>query len=55
MEENCKIVLDNGSETIKAGFSKNALPSILIPTIVWIPKDQSEKKRFSIGVEAKSN
>ena len=39
IKENKNIVVDNGSSIIKAGFSKEDFPSVLVPSIVGYPKN----------------
>ena len=53
------IIIDNGSGFIKAGFSTEKIPKIIIPTCIGYPKYSSgrvgvDKKKFYIGSEAES-
>lgn len=56
---NTVLVIDNGSDTLKAGFSGNDTPSAVFPTIVGRPRHQTDipdtvKKDFYIGTEAQA-
>ena len=39
VEDNKTIVIDNGTETIKAGFSTSEEVDVTLPTIVGYPKN----------------
>ena len=56
-EETLTIVIDNGSGTIKAGFTGDAEPRCIFPSIIGRPKHQGVmvgmgSKEFYIGDEA---
>ena len=53
-ETKSSIIIDNGSGSIKAGFSGEEEPKVVFPTLIGRVKNQvgSEKKDFYIGQEA---
>lgn len=53
------LVIDNGSDTLKAGFAGNDVPSAVFPTVVGRPRRQlgisdTVKEDFYIGAEARA-
>ena len=57
MSEKATIVIDNGSATVKIGYSGDELPRDAIPTVVGRPKPDSSDfsiKDAYIGEEAQS-
>lgn len=56
---NAALVIDNGSDTLKAGFAGNDVPSAVFPTVVGRPRRQlgisdTVKEDFYIGAEARA-
>ena len=56
---NAALVIDNGSDTLKAGFAGNDVPSAVFPTVVGRPRRQlgisdTVKEDFYIGAEAQA-
>ena len=56
---NAVLVIDNGSDTLKAGFAGNDAPRAVFPTIVGRPRRQADisdtiKEDFYIGTEAQA-
>lgn len=51
------VVIDNGSQNIKAGFGRDDAPRAVFPTIVGYPHNQEALliKDSYIGAEAESN
>ena len=53
------LVIDNGSDTLKAGFTGNDAPSTVFPTVVGLPRRQAGisgtvKEYFYTGTEAQA-
>ena len=56
---NAALVIDNGSDTLKAGFAGNDVPSAVFPTVVGRPRRQlgisdTVKEDFYVGAEARA-
>ena len=56
---NAALVIDNGSDTLKAGFAGNDVASAVFPTVVGRPRRQlgisdTVKEDFYIGAEAQA-
>ena len=51
LEGERRIVIDNGSGTIKAGFSSDDAPRAIFPTIVGVPKQPG----IMVGMDQKDS
>ena len=49
------IVIDNGSGTIKAGFSGDKLPKVIIPSIIGNNINDEKSTTYYCGNDAQSN
>ena len=47
-ENNCHIIIDNGTNEVKAGFSKEEVPKIVFPNILLIKCDEFQIKDYFV-------